>query len=426
MKRSLLLITLIMVLPAVRGQPLVNFANKVTGSVNAPTYSVDPQFPFVQWCGESGMFAGPLVSGSGYTAELLGGPLGSTEGALTSLGTTIFRTGASAGSVQSVLLPIMTVAMGQRATFQVRVWENLGGAVTNWAQAQLTNCVARGSSALFSPPDSLGAVPLNLVGLGSFNLVAPASLTNVMPNCVPTSRSTIAWFGGPLSQSELDLDRDGTPDVRFWAEQTQCTGDFPPTSCYTPFKIAPLATNQLLLGTNELWIHPAGFSSFLLSNVTWSTTTQTLTAYWNSPHYGVDGWTTPLGKWGGGYLGVQFHAADGWHYGWVHAQLPSTPGFAGGPIITDWAYETRPGIAICTGARPLVIPIGPPEIVRPSYIRLRWISEVNKAYQVQSKSEIGVPGWTNLDITIVATSTNCVVDIPIVGARRFFRVVETE
>lgn len=49
------------------------------------------------------------------------------------------------------------------------------------------------------------------------------------------------------------------------------------------------------------------------------------------------------------YMGVQFAAQDGMHYGWVRIDAPS---FEGGGIILDWAYETRPGEAILAGAVP--------------------------------------------------------------------------
>jgi len=73
--------------------------------------------------------------------------------------------------------------------FQLRVWNNLGGTVTSWAAAKANPTLARGSSVLFTVPAPLAGdvTPPNLVGLTSFNLVAPE----------------------PTAQSTFDSDSDG-------------------------------------------------------------------------------------------------------------------------------------------------------------------------------------------------------------------------
>lgn len=48
-------------------------------------------------------------------------------------------------------------------------------------------------------------------------------------------------------------------------------------------------------------------------------------------------------------MGVHFAAADGMHYGWVRIDAPS---FEAGGVILDWAYETRPDVAILASAVP--------------------------------------------------------------------------
>ena len=173
MKKSLFFALPLLIVLVARGQSLVNFNNRVTGVVVAPIYGVDPLFPYTQVRGDSSLFSGPLLAGSGYTAELWGGPLGSTEESLVPVAATTFRSGVSAGYVVPVQVPFAVVASGERATFQVRAWDNLDGVVTSWSQAQSGSFGPFGSSALFSPPDGLGANPLNLVGLTSFNLVVP-------------------------------------------------------------------------------------------------------------------------------------------------------------------------------------------------------------------------------------------------------------
>jgi len=229
-------------------------------------------------------------------------------------------------------------------------------------------------------------------------------------------------------QLPLDLDHDDTPDVGFWAEQATCTADFPITACCTPFYAAGLVANVLLAEGNGVWIRPQGFAigNVTGSNVVWSSPGQRLllSRFWTSDRYGLSGWTTPLGMWGAGFLGVRFQGSDGWHYGWIHVRLPAENEST--PVITDWAYETRPDAAICTGARPIVAPLAAPQIVRPGQLRLRWLSDIGTAYQVQSKESANAPWWSNLEFTVIAIATNSLVDIPMTGIARFFRVVEAD
>ena len=48
-----------------------------------------------------------------------------------------------------------------------------------------------------------------------------------------------------------------------------------------------------------------------------------------------------------GYFGVEFALPTGTHYGWVRISESETYGIGG--LITEWAYETSPGVAIVTG-----------------------------------------------------------------------------
>jgi fermentation-respiration switch protein FrsA (DUF1100 family) len=72
------------------GQGKVNFSTRVTGSifgnVNAPVYGVDPAHPSTQVRGNSITNGGaidygtaPLLTGTGFTAALFGGPAGMDE-----------------------------------------------------------------------------------------------------------------------------------------------------------------------------------------------------------------------------------------------------------------------------------------------------------------------------------------------------------
>jgi len=122
----------------------------------------------------------PLLAGSGYTAALFAGPQGSDEGSLQFVAMTTFRTGTLAGYFASVgaAVQIPGVPGGQVATLQVRVWDNLGGTVNDWATAEslwLSGQIAAGKSPLFNSLPLGGAgeppsLPPNLVGLQSFNI----------------------------------------------------------------------------------------------------------------------------------------------------------------------------------------------------------------------------------------------------------------
>ncbi len=124
------------------------------------------------------------------------------------------------------------------------------------------------------------------------------------------------------------------------------------------------------------------------------------------------------------YMGVEFQIEGQPHYGWV--RVDCSLGGVNGGWVTEYAYETRPGVAIKAGAKPVVVPMAAPEVARPGYLRLKWPSEVGKAYQVQTKARLDSLRWTNLDFVIPATSTETMVDLPMEGAAQFFRVIEAD
>ena len=64
--------------------------------------------------------------------------------------------------------------------------------------------------------------------------------------------------------------------------------------------------------------------------------------------------------------------------------------------------------------------------MRPGYLRLKWSSEVGKAYQVQSKTRLDALRWTDLGFVLPATSTETMVDLPMDGSAQFFRVIEAD
>jgi len=124
------------------------------------------------------------------------------------------------------------------------------------------------------------------------------------------------------------------------------------------------------------------------------------------------------------YMGVEFQIDGRPHYGWV--RVDCSLGGVNGGWVTEYAYETRPGVPIKAGAKPVVVPMAAPEVARPGYLRLRCPTEVGKAYQVQAKTRMDAFTWTNLGFVIPATATDTMVDVPMIGALGFFRVVEAD
>jgi hypothetical protein len=68
------------------------------------------------------------------------------------------------------------------------------------------------------------------------------------------------------------------------------------------------------------------------------------------------------------YMGVEFGIDGHVHYGWVRVDC-SLAGINGG-LVTEYAYEARPGAPINAGAKPVVVPMAAPEVARASYLRL--------------------------------------------------------
>ena len=158
--RSLRVLTLLgmLVAASASGQGWVYFANYLPGTLNEP----------VSGC--SG-----LLLGSGYTAQLFAGPAGTPDNNLLALTpVTSFRTDPSqAGRIISVSVVVPTVAAGQVARLQMRVWDNRGGTITSWLAASSNPTVQVGASIAFdSPPltPQNTSEPVVLTGLRSFSI----------------------------------------------------------------------------------------------------------------------------------------------------------------------------------------------------------------------------------------------------------------
>ena len=203
---SIKLLTLACLISAspVFGQGLVIFNNRAPfgfpSGVIAPIFGVDPDAPYSQkygnprgnWNGTDGPLPIPLgmqdyngtpLHGIGYTATLWAANSTNADPTLRLISITTFRMSTAStlrGAIQ--VPPIPTVIPDtpgddptQRARFQLRVWDNRDGTITNWDQVLLpeNNGVARGWSQEFIVPVPLGGgtrIPPNLVGLESFQL----------------------------------------------------------------------------------------------------------------------------------------------------------------------------------------------------------------------------------------------------------------
>ena len=184
--RYLLLLALALaVMPRAHAQGLVKFNNRVIGAVVAPVYGTNPVAPTMALCGNATTNGGiqdytgyPLVFGTIYTAQLWGGPLGSSDAALTLAATTTFLTNATSRGfivAPTSAVAITSVPAGSLATVQLRVWDNKGGTVSNWAGVLADPTVARGACASFTvgPLGTNTASAPNLTNLVSLNLHLP-------------------------------------------------------------------------------------------------------------------------------------------------------------------------------------------------------------------------------------------------------------
>ena len=177
-------------------QGLINFNFKAgtstttaAGAVWSPVFLAEPSDSVLAKSGNVSFgippgattYGGGFVIGSGFTAALFGGALGTADQDLVLVASTTFRT-QTATTVAGTIAPPTTapavsgVAAGANARLQIRAWDNRGGTVTSWNQvtlAQNDSTVLRGVSPSF---DSLklgdgAANPVpNLQGLQSFNL----------------------------------------------------------------------------------------------------------------------------------------------------------------------------------------------------------------------------------------------------------------
>ena len=146
-----------------------------------------------------------MLNGTDFTCQLWG-RVGAnvSETLLELLSTTTFRTGPAVGyfhevNLNAVLVPNAPLSGSPEnpngnpyfGTFQIRAWNNSGGTITTWAQAEAAwTTVPAGKSEVFTPPEPLGGTgnpqspTRDLIGLTSFNLHLIPEPSTVAPGVV--------------------------------------------------------------------------------------------------------------------------------------------------------------------------------------------------------------------------------------------------
>jgi hypothetical protein len=189
-------------------QGQVSFNNHAVGEVISHVYLPSPASPgFVQIGNGTADFpAGTTdwtgwtpVSGAEFSAQLFaaaggGGPVDSLAPAFP---ITTFHTGAGAGFVVGVFAMMSNVPpLTPTATVQMRVWDNQGGRVPDWATAlaQPAGTELVGMSAPINVAGPFSQIPPALVGLQSFNLTYIPEPPSLGPAGLGGIVLSIAWL----------------------------------------------------------------------------------------------------------------------------------------------------------------------------------------------------------------------------------------
>jgi len=147
MKTTILLFSLLLASAlSLFGQAAITWGNTFPG-FRAAIYGPDPGNPNTGISGQSGLdsptgltvYPGPLLQGTGYTFAIFAGPTSATASQLTLMGSTTFRIATGnvlpAGLVNGQPASVPGGVSGEPAHFQIRVWDNQGGTLTDWASA---------------------------------------------------------------------------------------------------------------------------------------------------------------------------------------------------------------------------------------------------------------------------------------------------
>jgi hypothetical protein len=187
MKKTLLTLALVGATAAAFAQGTINYNIRVTSVVVGHVYAPDAGNPALSKTGNTAgetpsgtqTYTGGLLQGSGWSAQLFSANLvGQAEGSLVAQTTSVttFRSGATlGGTIAPIAQTIDNVPISGNGTFQLRVWNNLGGTVNTWQAAEplwLSGAIAAGKSALFDISGLGGGLitPPDMVNFRSFNV----------------------------------------------------------------------------------------------------------------------------------------------------------------------------------------------------------------------------------------------------------------
>jgi len=168
MKKTLLALLLAGATTAAFGQGAVVWGNNLGGNI-IPVYGPDPANPLLALTGQSALgkpvgttvYGGPLLSGTGYTFQFWAGSSSANLALIVGASTT-FRTGTGAlpnGLVNGGTVTIPGVEPGVAGFYQIHVWDNKGGTLSDWASAQAAG-TGMGSSAILSTGLTGGVDPV--------------------------------------------------------------------------------------------------------------------------------------------------------------------------------------------------------------------------------------------------------------------------
>lgn len=186
MKKTLFVLGLVASAASAFGQGSIVFNNRVTtAGLDARIYDVEPGNPTLSKTGNpsTGLpagvqtYGGAQLAGTGFTAALYGGPLGTAEASLLPALASGSNAIANFSTIGRIAQPsgtdpiIQNVAGNTSGRVSLRVWNNLNGTITTWAQVMANPTIPHGSFSFDSAP--LGGGPVTspaMNGLLSFNL----------------------------------------------------------------------------------------------------------------------------------------------------------------------------------------------------------------------------------------------------------------
>jgi len=130
----------------------INWGNNISG-FRAPIYNPDTGNPQLSTVGQSSLgtptgstvYTGTLIGansgpGASYTFAFFAGPGNAPSNSLVLAASTTFRTATGnalpAGLVVGGTATVPGTSGGASGEFQIRVWNNQGGTITTWAQAE--------------------------------------------------------------------------------------------------------------------------------------------------------------------------------------------------------------------------------------------------------------------------------------------------